>query len=209
VAAGFPAFEMDLQLTADKEVIVLHDAGIERTTDGRGRVDSMTWRELQTYATPDGPVPRLGDLFASLQAWDGLWNLEVKAKAATSPTLELVGRHGLGARALVSSMDTKVLLEAAQVAPDVPRGAIVVGPLDDADISNAVAAKCTWVNMDHDFLDADDMARLVAAGLRVGAWTVNDADRARELVEMGVECIITDEREVGQSLKGTAPTRWA
>src|SRR5687768_2646765 len=49
VTAGFPAIEMDLRCTADGEVVVLHDAGIERTTDGRGRVDSMTWRELQDY----------------------------------------------------------------------------------------------------------------------------------------------------------------
>lgn len=208
VTAGFPAFEMDLQVTADKEVIVLHDAGIERTTDGRGRVDSMTWRELQTYETPDGPVPRLGDLFASLKAWDGLWNLEVKAKAATAPTLELVRHHDLEKRALITSMDTKVLAEASQLAPEIARGTIIVGPLDDADVNNAVASRCTWANMDHDFLDADEFARLRTAGLRVGAWTVNDVERARELVAMGVECIITDEREVGDALKGPAPQSW-
>jgi len=209
VAAGFPAFEMDLRTTADGEVVVLHDAGIERTTDGTGRVDSMTWRELQDYPTPDGPVPRLADLFTSLAAWDGLWNLEVKDKSATVPTLDLVRQHGLAARALVTSMERKVLADARDHAPEVLRGAIPFGPVDDDDLAAAADAECAWVNVDHDFLDAGEMQRLRQAGLKVGSWTVNDVARAQELLGLGVECVITDRREVGAALRGPPPVSWA
>lgn len=208
VTAGFPAIEMDLQTTVDGEVVVLHDAGVERTTDGRGRVDSMTWAELQSYETPDGPVPRLADLFKALAAWDGLWNLEVKARSATVPTLELVRQAGLGARAIITSMDAKVLREARDFAPDILRGSIPLGPVDDADLRAAADSGCAWINVDHDFLDAEEMAKFREAGLRVGSWTVNDADRAREVLAMGVECVITDERAVGESLRGPAPKSW-
>jgi len=209
VAAGFPAVEMDLRTTADGEVVVLHDAGIERTTDGTGRVDSMTWRELQDYPTPDGPVPRLADLFTALRAWDGLWNLEVKDKSATVPTLDLVRAHGLTARAMVTSMERKVLLEARDHAPEVARGAIPFGPVDDDDLSAAADAACAWVNVDHDFLDEGEMGRLRQAGFKVGAWTVNDLDRAQELAALGVACVITDRREVAAGLKGAPPNAWA
>lgn len=208
VAAGFPAIEMDLRATADGEVVVLHDADLDRTSDGHGRVETLTWRQLQDASTPDGPVPRLADLIASLKAWDGLWNLEVKAKAALGPTVELVRRTGLARRALISSMDVPILDEARQLAPEIPRGSITLGPVDDADLAAARAAKCTWVNVDHDFLDLDEMTRLRGAGLRVGCWTVNDVDRALEVAGWGVECVITDAREVGVAVRGQAPASW-
>jgi glycerophosphoryl diester phosphodiesterase len=207
VAAGFPALEMDLRLTADGEVVVLHDAGVERTTDGHGRVDSMTWRELGSLSTRDGPVPRLEDLFVALKAWDGLWNLEVKARAATEPTLDLVRRHGLGGRAAISSFEAKTLHLALQVDADIPRAYIPVGPIDDHDVAAALEARCAWMNVDHDFLEEAEALRLREAGLRLGAWTVNDPARARELAGWGVECIITD----GPAFEGAsdpAPKAW-
>jgi len=208
VAAGFPALEMDLRATADGEVVVLHDADLDRTTDGHGRIETLTWRQLQDASTTDGPVPRLADLMSSLKAWDGLWNLEVKAKAALAPTLDLVRRNGLAGRALLSSMDVPILDEARGLAPEIPRGSITLGPVDDADLAAAKAAKCSWINVDHDFLDPDEVVRLKAAGLRVGSWTVNDVERALEVAGWGVECVITDEREVGAAVRGPAPKSW-
>lgn len=206
VAAGFPAIEMDLRATADGEVVVLHDAGIERTTDGVGRIDSMAWRELQDYQTPDGPIPRLEDLFSTLQGWDGLWNLEIKAREATAPTVELVRRHGLGSRVLLTSMDAKVLHEARDTAPEIPRGSIPLGPLDGSDLATAAGTECSWVNADHDFLDGETMALLRDGGFHVGCWTVNEAPRALEVAQMGVRCVITDVRQVGQALR--RPASW-
>jgi glycerophosphoryl diester phosphodiesterase len=208
VAAGFPAFEMDLRTAADGEVVVLHDADLDRTTDGHGRIDAVTSGQLRSFETPDGPVPRLDDLLRSLCAWDGLWNLELKARSALAPTVELVRRHKLGPRALLSAMDTKVLAEAAALAPEIARAAIPMGPVDDSDLEKAKASGCTWLNVDHDFLDADEAQKVRAAGFRLGAWTVNDVARAQELVGMGVECVITDARAVGDALRGPAPTSW-
>ena len=208
VASGFPAFEMDLRTTADGEVVVLHDADLDRTTDGHGRIDAITSSQLQSFETHDGPVPRLDDLLSSLRAWDGLWNLELKAKTALAPTVDLVRRHKLGSRALLSTMDTKLLAEAAVLAPEIARAAIPMGPVDDSDLEKAKASGCTWINVDHDFLDADEAQMIRDAGFRLGAWTVNDVARAQELAGMGVECIITDARAVGDALRGPAPTSW-
>ncbi|MEK6985384.1 MAG: glycerophosphodiester phosphodiesterase family protein [Candidatus Thermoplasmatota archaeon] len=194
--AGFPAVEMDLRCTADDEVVVLHDATVERTTGGKGRVDSLTSRALAALATRNGPVPQLGELLAAMAGWNGLWNFEIKHPAALSGTLSLVRQRGLAGRALLSAMDPAVLEQAQLLAPEVPRGFIALGPLEDDDLAAAKVAGCRWVNADHDFLDADGVARIRQAGFRLGAYTVNDPARAAELVRLGVECIITDRREV-------------
>ncbi len=207
VTAGFPALEMDLRRTADDEVVVLHDATVERTTGGKGRVDGLLMRQVADLQTRDGPIPRLADLLAVLRGWDGLWNLEVKDPAALAGVLSLVRQRGLGERALVSAMDPQVLEQAATLAPDIPRAFIALGPIEDDDLAAAKIAGCRWVNADHDFLDVEEALRITSEGFRLGAYTVNDPARARELDGMGVECVITDTTEVLMGL-GKHPAHW-
>lgn len=202
--AGFPCMELDLRITADKEVVVLHDAGIERTTDGNGRVADMKYDELRTYETGEGPIPRLDDLLGGLGDWYGLWNIEIKANGAAGPALDLMAHHGLLERMQLSAMDPRALATSRKAYPEVPRGLIVLGPPDIDDITLAREAECTWMNVDHEFLEPETLEELKAADLLVGAWTVNDADRARELVAAGVDCIITDTTDVLAVVQGQA-----
>lgn len=207
VRAGFAALELDVRLTQDKEVVVLHDAGIERTTDGNGRVADMRYDELRQYETGEGPVPRLDDVLAVLRDWRGLWNIELKTRHATAATLELLEHHGILERAMVSSMSRRALAEARQTLPDLARALVVLGPPDQEDLDVARRTGCTWINADHDFLKEETVERLAAAGLRVGAWTVNDPQRARTLDARGVGCVYTDKLEVLETLAPTAPAR--
>lgn len=195
-AAGFSAVEMDLRTTRDGEVVVLHDAGIERTTNGNGRVADMSYDELRTYQTPHGPVPRLDDLFAAMRLWHGLWNLEIKALNATEPTLHLVAHHDLLNHAQISSFDPRALEIARDHAPDVARALIVAGPPDVEDLRVAKELGCAWLNVDHNYLTPEVAADLLRQGFRLGSWTVNDPDKALALAQRGVEAIITDTADV-------------
>lgn len=205
--AGFKAVELDVRATADGEVVVLHDAGLERTTQGNGRVADMKYDDVRRHPTAAGPVPRLDDLLSALKGWRGLWNVEVKAAAATEPALHLLEHHGVLRRSQLSSMEPKVLQRAADVAPGVPRGLITLGPLDPDEVRLARALDCAWVNADHEHMSAAVVSRAHAAGLHVAAWTVNEAARAHELARWGVECVITDTRAVLNGLANQAPAR--
>jgi glycerophosphoryl diester phosphodiesterase len=205
--AGFRALEMDLRLTADGEVVVLHDAGIERTTDGNGRVADMRYDDLRRHPTQAGPVPRLDDVLSALERWPGLWNLEVKATKATVPALHLAAHHKALGRAQLSSMDPRALEAARDEEPDVPRGLIALGPVEEDALDLAEELECRWINADHGFMDKAAVDAMRAAGLRVAAWTVNDPARARELASWGVECIITDTKDVLAALAGQAPAK--
>lgn len=208
-AAGFPSVELDVRLTADGEVVVLHDAGLERTTTGNGRVADMKYDEVRRYPTQAGPVPRFDDLLATMHDWHGLWNVEVKAHRATEPTLHLLEHHHALGHAQLSSMDPRSLELARDVAPDVPRGLITLGPVEEDYITMAKEVGCRWINADHQFLNGRIVERLHKEGLRLAAWTVNDVVRARELSRLGVECIITDTRVVHDALAPTAdPKPW-
>lgn len=202
---GFPALEMDLRLTRDKEVVVLHDAGLERTTGSAGRVADMRYDEVMAHPTPHGPVPRLDSLMDALEDWGGLWDLELKDPAALGPVLELLEHHHLGVRAHLTCMDPRPLRQAAQLHPEYPSGLIVLGAPDDEDLDAARQADCAWVHLDTTYLTPDAVDAAHDAGLRVGAWTVNEPARAAALADMGVECVITDTDAVLEALQGRAP----
>lgn len=194
--AGAQGIELDVRLTHDGVVVVLHDAGIERTTDGNGRVADFDYAELVEYDTGEGPVPRLDDVFSALAEWQGQWNIEIKAHPATVGALELLAKHGLVGRCQVSSLDPRALMAAQKHMPEVPRGLITLGPPDDDDLEMAEELGCTWINVDHEYITHDLVDHWHEKGLRVGAWTVNDVDRAEALMEIGVDCIISDARDV-------------
>lgn len=206
--AGFLAIECDLRTTADGEVVVLHDAGIERTTNGNGRVADMKYDDLRRHPTRAGPVPRLDDVLAAMHDWHGLWNLEVKADSATEGALHLLEHHHAAGHAQVSSMDLGVLATARKMAPDVPRGYIALGPVEADEVRLAVELGCRWINADHEYLDAATVDLLHGRGLRVAAWTVNDPARARMLSAWGVECVITDARAVLTALPARERPPW-
>jgi glycerophosphoryl diester phosphodiesterase len=199
--AGFQGVELDLQMTRDRELIVLHDDDLVRVTGLDAEASEVDYDNVAGHPTRDGPVPRLKDLFAAMADWQGWWNLEVKAKTAIEPALELVNTFGLGARTIVSCMDSEPLHVAQEANPEIARALITLGWPDEADVEVAQALDCTWVNADHEFLDHDAVKHVKAAGLKLGAWTVNEPERARELLGWGVEAVITDRREVLMGLK--------
>lgn len=204
VAAGFLAVEMDLHATRDNKVVIIHDGALSRTTDGEGEVGDLDLKEVQAFDTGAGPVPTLESLFLMLKAWDGNYNLEVKDPNALEGTLKLAAKHVPG-RFQVSSMSPGILLEARDLDPAATLALIPLGPIEEDDLEAAAAANCKWLNVDHDFLDPEEAARVKAAGLRLGSWTVNEPARAKELVALGVECIITDVRAVLDALPPAGP----
>lgn len=208
IDAGFHCLEMDLRLTHDGVVVVMHDAGIDRTTDGNGRVKDFDWKHLAAYKTAEGPIPRLTDVMEALKPTGVHWNLEVKAAEAVEPTIQLVEDHGLEDHALVSSMSPRSLQRAKARHPDVPRGLIVLGPPDDEDLAEARKAGCTWVNLDHDFVAPPLVEHIRGEGFKIGVWTVNNVERAKELQTMGVDCVITDRRDVLVALGKETPIKW-
>lgn len=185
-AAGFDGIELDVRSTHDNVVVCLHDAGIDRTTDGNGRVGDYTLAELHEYNTSDGKIPTLAEV-AKLPV---SLNVELKDKgAAVGAVTILRGRPN----SLVSAMNPDYLMHFLEHAPEIPRALITLGPPDVEDLEMARELGCISVNVDYDFLTPAVTGMIRDRGFQVGAWTVNDAMEAEQL---DADCIITDTREV-------------
>jgi glycerophosphoryl diester phosphodiesterase len=203
---GYRMFEFDAKLSGDGALVLMHDDTVDRTTDGRGRVASMTLGEIAkldagSWHSADYAgegVPTLARLAAWLNANRLLANVEIKPcpgrEAETGAAVALEARalwRDAPVPPLLSSFSEDALRAARRVAPELPR-ALLMHSLPPDWLERCRALGCVAIDANHQALTREVIARAHAARLRVACYTVNDPGRARELSDWGLDCLITD-----------------
>jgi len=203
---GYRMFECDAKLSADGEVFLMHDERLERTTSGHGVGGDLTWHALSEldaggwhsaeYAGE--PLPRLEAIARFCLANGHKLNIEIKPTTGTERcTGEAVAQ--LAARLwahesvppLLSSFQAEALAGAKAMAPDVPRG-LLLGSLSEGWLEQARSLGCVAVICDYALWDAETLMRVLDAGMRALAYTVNEPEEAETLAALGIDGIITD-----------------
>ena len=219
LALGADFLETDVHLTADGEVVVLHDPTLERTTTGRGAVADAGRADVARLRlkTRDGAVtgesiPTLAALLDLLRGEHAQLLLEIKTDGARRPYPGIEGRalarlreRDLVARTVVMAFEADTLsrVRALDVAI---RTALLVGRRDadagaaDAVVRRARAAGATHLGIDHRILTPDLVRSARAERLHVMAWTVNDDASVRRVLDVGVDVVITDHPELALRL---------
>ncbi|HYD55846.1 MAG TPA: glycerophosphodiester phosphodiesterase [Burkholderiales bacterium] len=204
-ALGFKAVEFDVMLAADGVPVLIHDETTERTTGVKGRVAQMRAAQLEGLDAGNGEgVPRF-EKAAELCRKLGVWaNVEIKPAAGHERrTGEAVARmamelwRGSELPPVLSSFSLAALLAAQEAAPALPRGYLVDEVPPDWE-SKLKRLGCVSLHCNHKKLEAERIAPIRAAGYAIACYTVNDPAWARRLLDLGVDCIITDAlREIG------------
>lgn len=202
--AGADAVEIDLQLSADGEIVVIHDDTVDATTSGTGRVSDLSLAGLRaldagSWFSPHyggQQVPTLGevlDLVASRPGTDLLLELKDTWSAADAARVtDAIDTAGLGDRVVVQSFHPSTVAALRDVAPHLPRGLLVweghpgaVALVDELGVAccnpSVGLARSTGL-----------VADLHAKGLRVMVWTADDPEEWAALEALGVDAIITD-----------------
>jgi glycerophosphoryl diester phosphodiesterase len=220
---GFAMFECDVKLSADGEPFLLHDAELDRTTNGCGLAGARSWDELsrldagswhgRTHAGE--PLLRLEALSRWLQALGLMINLEIKPTpgedARTGRVVaEQVARLWAQAhiKPLLSSFSVEALRAVQQARPDLPRALLLERWAPDA-VRLALDLGCQAVVVHYPELDADRICVAHAAGLKVLTYTVNEPSRASTLWLSGLDGLITDRIDTfePQARLGANPAR--
>lgn len=222
IVLGAPVVELDVRLSADGVPVVMHDPSVERTTDGQGFVHELTAQQLGALnaGTLDepAPVPRLGEVLA-LASGRAAVAIEIKnnpGDPAYQPdgegTLEValaeVERIGFEGPVLVLSFNPRSIGAARAIASDVATGFLTTELLDPRE------ALAHVVETGHDFLLPGSRVLIPAgpafvaeaheAGVRVGTWTIDDADTFRTVLAWGVDAVATNDPAMGLSVLGEA-----
>jgi glycerophosphoryl diester phosphodiesterase len=203
---GYRMFECDVKLSQDGTPFLLHDATLERTTNGQGVAGELPWHALASLDAGSWhsrehagePIPGLEGIARYCLANDHLLNIEIKPTPGQEhQTGTVVARHAerlwrhASVQPLLTSFEIESLRAAAESAPGLPRGLLLDQARPDW-LTLAVQLGCVAIVCNYRLWNSEMVHAAHLAGLRCLSYTVNDIDSARHLQSLGTDGIITD-----------------
>lgn len=194
--AGARWLELDVQLSADGELVVIHDESLERTSDGAGLVAEQTFEQLRQLDVGRGQkVPLLAEVL-DLAAGKATVNIELKGEGTGEPVAKLLlqrlvaGKQPLD-QILASSLYENELRCFAKSAPQVPLA--LVADVVEPRIWQLVTELNLWsLHLEKSSIDKSLLAVADDRDIRLLAYTVNDPRELRRLKDLGVAGVFTD-----------------
>jgi glycerophosphoryl diester phosphodiesterase len=202
VALGATFIETDLQLSRDARFVAIHDATVNRTTNGQGAVHDMTLAELRRLDAGSWfgsefageRIPTLEEILEFSKKNDVVFYLELKPGGSWGGEHALVGAlrdSGEIARALVISFDAGIVLNLRKIEPTLMTGLLYDGQIENP-VEKAVAIGARQLAVRGDLVTPALIAQARRKDLQVVCWTVNHAAHMRMLAAAGVDGIMSD-----------------
>ncbi|GFE25465.1 glycerophosphoryl diester phosphodiesterase [Streptomyces nigrescens] len=198
---GLDVIELDLHLSKDGALVVMHDADVDRTTDGAGPIAERTLAELRELDAGQGErIPVFEEV---LEAVKGPLQAEIKDVAAAQALAEVMRSRDLVGRVDVISFHDEALAAIRTLLPGVRTA--LVGSRYGADVvDRALAVGATMLSLNVRRLTLELVERAHAAQLKVVAWTVNTHDQLRLARGLGLDGVVTDQPEIRRAVRFTA-----
>jgi glycerophosphoryl diester phosphodiesterase len=207
IELGVDAIELDVHLTADGEVVVIHDHELDRTTDGDGILGEKTLAELKAldagkhfgaeYAGQR--IPTLGEVLAWAR---GRCVLDVEIKGGPWPyegleakVVGLIREHEMTEQTFVISFEHQTVAQVRALAPEIAVGTLwSARPIDPVAVAQAAGANAIlpfW-----SYCDAETVEQAHAAGLSVHPWATSDPEVVERLLSFGVDSVCSNHPDV-------------
>ncbi len=221
VALGADFIEFDVHLSKDGEVVVIHDPTLDRTTTGAGPVKDRTVAELKalrlkdrTGAVTEETVPTLDEVVTVAAQGRRRILLEIKVDPSRArypgieeKVLSILDRHGVAGSTVVMAFEASTWRRIRELRADVATCALysarMLGRTTLAAGLDALrSAGVRFIGVEHTAVDAAAVTQARAAGIGLGAWTVNDAAAMKRLIDAGAAILITDQPDVAKTVLG-------
>jgi len=217
---GADGVELDVMLSKDEEVVVIHDHTVDRTTSGTGRVSELTLAELKRldagkWFDPrfEGErIPTLEEVIATV-GQELLLNIEIKNTFLSDGALEtkvvqLIEQYGLEDRVIISSFNPLALRRVKGLHPSLHVGLLFERKLP---LFLRRAWLAPWAHADalhphYAMINSEHVRRAKRKGYRLNVWTVNERMDMENLIALGVDSIITDRPDLLANLLSTMMT---
>lgn len=210
---GSDGIELDVHLTRDGEVVVMHDEKVNRTTGGKGQIKNFTLHELKeldagSWFSPKYSrerVPTLKEVLELLSDFPGVLNIEFKTDRNTYPTIEervvrLVGQYRPNLPVVYSSFNHESLVRLKKIDPGADLALLLWERLAEPwryTQQVGASAQHLW----EPSALSDTGKQLQQHGVKVRAWTVNKPKNMQKTFELGIDALITDYPEVALDLR--------
>jgi glycerophosphoryl diester phosphodiesterase len=203
---GADGIELDVQMTKDGEIVVIHDERVDRTTDGIGYVKDFLYKQLRLLDAGSWfhdrfarqRIPALMEVLEWVQDLDKeiMINIELKNNVIDYPHLEekvlnMIGQFQLENQVILSSFNIFSMLKARQLHPTIEIGTLFEG-VNESAVPRAKVVKAQAIHGDLPFVLSSEGKKAVAQGMQLRVYTVNDAKIIPMLQNAGVSALMTD-----------------
>jgi glycerophosphoryl diester phosphodiesterase len=210
--AGAQMLELDVTFSCDRKLVVIHDATLERTTNGHGTVHNYTLKELKqldagSWFHSDFADQHLPELSEVLELVEGrvYVNIEIKSNAYESShppdaiekqVVELLRQKNLLATGMISSFDVNILEQIASM-----KNTPAIAFISNKPADKKTVQMCTRLNVfswhpDHRIVTRNQVKKMHAAGIRVFPYNVDTLEDYAGMRAMKVDGVITDDPEL-------------
>lgn len=209
---GVDGIELDVQLTKDGEVVIIHDETIDRTTTGKGFVVDYTYEELEKFDASFkfkdlgfNKIPTLREYFQLVKDYDIVTNVELKTGinkylGIEEKVWELIKEYNLEEKVIISSFNHFSVMRMKKIAPQLKYGFLSEDWIIDAGkYTHSHGVQCYHPRFNN--LVPDVIKELKKYNLEINTWTVNLEEDMRYLYSNNIDVIITNYPELAQEIK--------
>lgn len=214
VKRGYEYLEIDVQVTADGVVVVHHDPTLDRVTSLKGHIGELSWETLSTALVAGRePVSRLVEVLEELP--DTKFNIDVKCQAAVEPFVDVVARTKTHDRVAIASFSTR-RMHAMRAMFTARGGRVPIAAMTPAAVLALWSAsrlgrtpgwlsrRVAWGGMAQvprtyrglTLVDERFIRAVHSIGAEVHVWVIDEEAEMRELLDMGVDGLVTDRPDV-------------
>lgn len=209
---GVDGIELDVQLTKDGEVVIIHDETIDRTTTGKGFVVDYTYEELEKFDASFkfkdlgfNKIPTLREYFQLVKDYDIVTNVELKTGineylGIEEKVWELIKEYNLEEKVIISSFNHFSVMRMKKIAPQLKYGFLSEDWIIDAGkYTHSHGVQCYHPRFNN--LVPDVIKELKKYNLEINTWTVNLEEDMKYLYSNNIDVIITNYPELAQEIK--------
>lgn len=203
IEIGVDFIEIDVRESKDGKLVVIHDESINRTTDGKGVVREMTYKEIEKYDAgiksgyPGEKIPLLSEVFE--ETGDKVKILIEVKECEIEKLIELIERYKMEERVFVGSFNIEYLKEIRQKLPVVST-ALISENIPYRYLTECIELGIRKIDVAFPHLNKGNVKELAGAGFLVNAWTPNKKQDLEKVVSYGVHFITTDRPDVCLSI---------
>ena len=204
--SGATHIECDVRLTADDVPIIIHDATLDRTTNGSGHVDQCTYKTIESLDAGSWfgdnfkgvTVPRLDELLIWQKKHGVTLHLEIKPMknkilpAGVDIILEQVHKLADTRKIHLLSFQYDILLRLKELKNSIPTVFSIDHFCKSQDIKDATTANCEQINIKYEHICFENIKDIHQAGLRVGIYAINKDEQIQQLMQSDVDAIYID-----------------
>jgi len=191
---GAQRVELDVHLSRDHQLVVMHDATVDRTTNGSGAVAEMTVQQIKQLDAGKGErVPLLPEVIELFQEhWknggESKLQIELKGSNSAAPTVEAIVQNNIADKVVLSSFDEAQLTRAMQLLPQTTY-VFLTAKLEPDPLEIALRIGASGVHLNHKLATREWVQCVHDAGLQARVWNIDEIERMKWALDLGVDGI--------------------